>query len=248
MAYDAQDELEDEVAEHFRKPFLVGKIIKYSLIAFVIAINALILWRVFFSANIPSEIKQLEANAAIVDAYQTYGDNLILQNQDQYSVNYDKGKEGYFGVPQYFFIPEAKQVQLVFRYNNSTLRNLAKDYGLEEIPDKDSELFDVTLLQVVDLTPNDQTDDQVLKTRIQPTSKTRETTMLYTYYRYVFDNMEVDPSVAGSVFLDVYYNADVHYEQTPYGTLRLYDHLSSWIDRDLTAADRKALKAASNGR
>jgi hypothetical protein len=233
--------MEDEVAEHFRTPFLIGKIIKYSLIAFVIAINALVLWRVFFSANIPKNLDTLQANDAIVAAYNEHGNDLFLGFQDQYSVNYDKGREGYFGVPTYVFIPEANQVQLVFRYNNSTLRKLAKDYGMEDVPDKADELFDVTLLHVTDLTPEDTTDNEQSKVRIQPTTKERETTMLYTYYRYVFDGVTVDENAASSVFVDVYYNGDLNYEQSPYGTLRLYDHLSPWITRDLTAADKKAL-------
>ena len=244
MAYDRPEDMEDEVAEHFKTPFLIGKIIKYSLIAFVIAINALVLWRVFFSANIPKNLDVLQKNEAISEAYARHGDELILQYQDQYSVSYDKGREGYFGVPTYVFIPEANQVQLVFRYNTSTLRNLAKDYGLEEIPNKADELFDVTLLHVTDLTPEDATDDAQSKVRIQPTTKERETTLLYTYYRYVFDGVEVKEGDAASVFVDVYYNGDLDYAQTPYGTLRLYNHLSPWFTRELTAADKKALGAS----
>ena len=244
MAYDTPEEMEDEVAEHFRTPFLVGKIIKYSLIAFVIAINALVIWRVFFSANIPKKLDALQANEAICAAYAAHGEDLTLQYQDQYSVNYDKDREGYFGVPTYVFIPEANQVQLVFRYNNSTLRKLARDYGLEAIPDKNDALFDVTLLHVTDLTPADSTDNVQEKLRIQPTTAERETTLLYTYYRYVFDGVTVDEAAASSIFVDVYYNGDLNYEQAPYGTLRLYNHLSPWFSRDLTAADKKALSAS----
>ena len=245
MAYDAREDLEDEVAENFKSAFLVGKIIKYSLIFFVFAITALVVWRVFFSANIPGEIATLEANDALVAAYEEHGNDLCLQYQNQYALNYDKGKEGYFGIPQYVFIPEAKQVQVVFRYNNNTLRKLAEDYGLSEIPDKADEHFDVTLLAVTDLTPNDPADQEQLEVRIHPSSQTRETTLLYTYYRYVFDNVEVDEEAASSVFVDVYYNGDLNYEANPYGTLRLYDHLSKWIDKDLTSADKKALKNAA---
>ena len=244
MAYDRPEDMEDEVAEHFRTPFLVGKIIKYSLIAFVIAINALVLWRVFFSANIPKKLDSLQANDAICKAYAEHGNELTLQFQDQYSVNYDKGREGYFGVPTYVFIPEANQVQLVFRYNNSTLRKLARDYGMEDVPDKSDELFDVTLLHVTDLTPDDTTDNEQSKVRIQPTVKERETTMLYTYYRYVFDGVTVDADAASSVFVDVYYNGDLDYGHPPYGTLRLYNHLSPWFTRELSAADKKALGAS----
>lgn len=242
MAYDAQEEMEEEVAENFRTPFLIGRIIKISLIAFVIAVNALIIWRVFFSANIPREIKTIAPNQALCEVYREYGEDMTLQYQDQYTLNYDKGKEGSFGVPTYVYIPEAKQMQVIFRYNNSTLRKLAKAYELEELPDKDNEYFDVTLLQATDLTPDDATDQAESYHRITPTSKTRDTTLLYTYYRYVFDGVEIDENAVSSIFLDVYYIEDLNYEQKPYGSLMLYTHLSEWRDVPLTAADKKALQ------
>ena len=242
MAYDAQEEMEEEVAEHFRTPFLIGRIIKISLVVFVVVINLLILWRVFFSANIPKEIKTIAPNATLCEVYREHGDDMTLQYQDQYTLNYDKGREGAFGVPTYVYIPEAKQLQVVFRYNNSTLRKLADEYGLTELPDKDNEYFDVSLLLVTDLTPEDLTDAEEACNRIAPTSKTRDTTLLYTYYRYVFDGVEIDESAVSSLFLDVYYLEDLDYAQKPYGSLMLYTYSAEWRDVDLTARDKKALQ------
>lgn len=242
MAYDAQEDMEEEVAEHFRTPFLIGRIIKISLIVFVIAINLLVIWRVFFSASIPKDIKTVAPNQTLCEVYREYGAKMTVQYQDQYTINYDKGREGAFGVPTYIYIPEAKQIQVVFRYNNSTLRRLAEEYGMTELPDKDSEYFDVTLLQVTDLTPEDLTDKEEALNRIAPTSKTRDTTLLYTYYRYVFDGVEIDPNAVSSMFLDVYYLGDLHYDQKPYGSLLLYTYSAEWRDVGLTAKDKKVLQ------
>lgn len=239
-------EFDESGAPVFRGPRIAGKIIKWTLVLFVIAVNALVLWRVFFSANIPSDLKPLRVNETLADAYLQNGENLTLCYQDQLSLSYDKGSQGYFGIPYYVFIPEAKQVQVVFRYNNSTLRNLAKDYGLEEIPDKSLELFDVTLLKTTDLTPdiaNDASDPNAVQNeRIHPSSQIKETTMLYTYYRFVFENVTVTEGDFCSIFLDVYYKNDLDYEKAPYGVLRLYDHHSAWYTYDLTQADRRAIK------
>jgi hypothetical protein len=135
----------------------------------------------------------------------------------------------------------------VFRYNNSTLRHLAEDYGLAEIPDKAGEYFDVTLLHVTDLTPDtdaDNNDPAALSSiRYKPTDVKRDTTSLYTYYRYVFDGIHVDEQAISHVFLDVYYLNDLNYEKDPYGTLLLYDQLHEWLPYDLTKADKKALGA-----
>ena len=231
---------------NFRAQRIAGRIVKTSLVLFVVFINAIIIWRVFFSANIPKEMNRLTPNQQLSAAYDTHGDEMQFLYQDQLSLTYGKDSKGYFGVPDFVFIPEAEQVQIVFRYNNSTLRHLAEDFALAEAPDKANDLFDVTLLKVIDLTPEIADDsnnpDAVLKTRIAPTSVQRDTTLLYTYYRFVFDGVSIDEGEIASVFLDVYYNEALDYEAPPYGTLRLYDHLSEWLPYSLSSADKKALQ------
>lgn len=231
---------------NFRAQRIAGRIVKASLVLFVVFVNAIIIWRVFFSANIPKTLNALTPNQQLSATYDSCGDEMRFLYQDQLSLTYGKDSKGYFGVPDCVFIPEANQVQLVFRYNNSTLRHLKDDFALSEVPDKESELFDVTLLKVIDLTPENPDDandpNAIQKTRIAPTSVKRDTTLLYTYYRFVFDGVSIDENEIASVFLDVYYRDALNYEATPYGTLRLYDHLSKWLPYDLSSADKKALQ------
>ncbi|MBR3894155.1 MAG: hypothetical protein IKJ35_03295 [Clostridia bacterium] len=230
----------------YRTPRIVGKVIKTSLALFVLFINAIVIWRVFFSASIPKTIRTLEVNQALAEAYAAHGDALILQNQDQLSLTYAEDNAGYFGIPEYVIIPQANQVQIVFRYNNSTLRHLAEDYGLSEIPEKSLEWFDVTLVKTTDLTPDNREDDLTPETlsreRIQPSSRTRKETSLYTYYRFVFDGVTLEPDTRG-ILVDVYYLGDLDYDKEAYGTLCLYDDQSVWFDYELTSADKKALRA-----
>ena len=232
---------------NFRKQRIAGRVIKGLFVLFVVAVNAIILWRVFFSANIPESLEALTVNEPLRTAYEQHGEELTLQYQNQKTTTYAKSNRGYFSVVEYVFIPEAEQVQVVFRYNNSTLRHLAADYGLAEIPDKAGEYFDVTLLHVTDLTPDtdaDNNDPAALSSiRYKPTDVKRDTTSLYTYYRYVFDGIHVDEQAISHVFLDVYYLNDLNYEKDPYGTLLLYDQLHEWLPYDLTKADKKALGA-----
>ncbi|MBQ7347346.1 MAG: hypothetical protein IJW55_05255 [Clostridia bacterium] len=232
----------------FRKPRIVGRIVKGLLGLFVLFVNVLILWRVFFSASIPDTVKPLTVNEHLATAYEQYGDRLTLQYQNQKSLTYATDNAGYFGIPEYVFIPEANQVQIVFRYNKSTLDHLAEDYGLAEVPEKSGEWFDVTLVKSIDLTPDNRDDNLDVSTistvRYQPTASTREDTSLYTYYRFVFDGVVLEDEALG-VFVDVYYKGDLDYTKEAYGTLCLYDDLSEWLDYNLSSADRKALKAAT---
>ncbi len=230
---------------NFRKQRIAGRILKLSLTLLVLAVNAIVIWRVFFSANIPKAISALIPNEALCEAYEQKGDDLILFYQDQKSLTYAEHNAGYFGVPEYVFIPEAEQVQLIFRYNDSTLRHLQEDFELAEAPEKALDWFDVTLVKTVDLTPEDKEDNRDPATlaveRIAPSHSERAETSLYTYYRLVFEGVTVDELTDG-VFLDVYYNGAVDYEQEPYGTLCLYDYKSPWIDAKLSAQDRRALR------
>jgi len=228
---------------NFRKQRIAGWIVKSLFTLLIVAVNVLIVWRVFFSANIPNSVGTLHVNDALREAYEENGGKITAQYQNQLTTTYGENNTGYFGVPEYFFIPEANQVPVVFRYNNSTLKHLAEDYGLSEIPPKEGEYFDVTLLKVTDLTPNDETDSEVESIRLAPTGVKRDTTALYTYYRYVFDGVEIDESAVCHVYLDVYYLQDLNYEKTPYGTLLLYDQLHEWLPFDLSRADKKALAA-----
>lgn len=230
----------------FRGPRIAKRVTRGLFILFVLFVNALLVWRIFFSTVIPKTVGTMLPNEALSAAYEQYGDSLTLRYQDQEQVTSAKQNYGYFGVVQCVFIPEARQVQIVVRYNNSTLKHLALDYGMTEIPSKDQHLFDVTLIKTTDLTPDvpndDLTDTTTFSvTRYQPNEVyVRDTTQLYTYYRYVFDNVEMDELTVG-VFADIYYVGDVDYNKPAYGTLCLYDNRSPWLIYEPSRADREAL-------
>ena len=223
---------------------LFGRVVKWSISLLLCLICGILIWRMCSSGD-PEAVKYLMGNEVLFDAYEKHGDDLVVQYQMQDTITTAEYNRGYFSVTQYVFIPEAKQVQLVFRYNNSTIKNLARDYPeLAEIPDKSEELFDVTLLTTKDLTPDnrdDNTNNEALQMeRYYPSAATRTETSLYTYYRFVFDNIEVTPDTLW-VFADIYYVGDLDYAKRPYGTLCLYDDESPWVDYKLSRVERKML-------
>ena len=221
------------------------RVVKWSISLLLCVICGILIWRVFSSGD-PKEIKYLMGNDALYEAYDKHGDDLVLQYQMQDTITTAEYNRGYFSVTQYVFIPEAKQVQLVFRYNNSTIKHLARDYGLAEIPDKSEELFDLTLVTTTDKTPNNREDnantENLTMERYYPSAATRTETSLHTYYRFVFDNVEITPDML-FVFADIYYEGDLDYAKRPYGTLCLYDDQSPWEAYTLSRTERKMLES-----
>lgn len=219
------------------------RVVKWSISLLLVLICGILGWRLCSSGD-PEQVKYLINNPALQKAYDEHGNKLTLQYQMQDTITTAEYNRGYFSVTQYVFIPEARQVQLVFRYNNSTIKNLARDYGLEKIPDKSEELFDVTLVTTTDLTPNNREDndntDALKMERYYPSTATRTETSLYTYYRFVFDDIEVTPDMLYA-FADIYYEGDLNYDKRPYGTLCLYDDESAWVSYKLSGKERRML-------
>ena len=210
----------------------IGLLLVFGTIIFFI-------WRAFFSTVIPSEVRSLAPNPALKEAYETAlaeGKELTVFYQgSQYDTTTVRDKNySYFSAKEARFIVEANQVQILFRYNNATIRHLVEDYGLAELPDRADELYDVTLYVAYDLTPDDITDNaindpaSVKFVRYHATSSTPATSLLYNYRRMTFDglDMTVSENPVLAVYVDVYYLGDINYEEDPYGTICIYDYLA----------------------
>ena len=236
-------------ARNFR---ILGKTIKYAFILLIILINLFLVWRVFSSSD-PSSMKPLSPNEALASAYEKNPSLDSMFAQEQRSTTSTERNYGYFSVSRVVFIPEANQIQLIFRYNNGTLRSTQKDFGLDSAPSREGEVYDVSLLVLTDLTPENKEDNlstdesAVKKTRIKPSYSVREQSTLYNYRRLVFDlgdlNLSelVNSDNLVSVFADIYYNGALDYEKEPYGTLCLYDYITETKPAKLSSADKKAL-------
>ena len=230
----------------YRAPRIIAWVIRFLTAILIFSILGTMVWRVFFSANIPKNIEVMAPNAKLTEAYEANGGNLTFRYQELSSISKADDSYGYFSVESCVFIPEADQVQLVFRYNNSTIRHLQEDYGLAELPEKSLHLYDVSLVIASDPTPDVHEDDygetNTLETRrILPTgTPLREETLLYTFYRYVFDGVSVE-DVTNSIYLDVYYVDDIRYDERPYSTLLLYAWDEEWKNYRPTKADWNAI-------
>ena len=112
---------------------IIGTVIKVTAVLLIFSVCGVLIWRMCSSGD-PESMSVLTPNKTLCEAYRENGEELTLRYQYQSTITQGESNAGYFSVTQYVFIPEANQVQLVFRYNNSTIQYLARDYGLSEIP------------------------------------------------------------------------------------------------------------------
>ena len=216
--------------------WIFGKVL-YGLLGLGIFVMVLfLLWRVYFSGALPDEMKRLSPNGKIAAVYLEKGE-LLLQTQEQSTHTRGENNYGYFAVPRFVFIPEADQVQVVFRYNNSTLEATQKDFELDALPPRGEEIFDLVVTQYINTTPDKTGEERVIESRtVTPTSCEIGTTSLYTFCRYTFDGVDLENNVV--VYLDIYYGE----AESSYSTLRLYheESVSEW--RNLTHKEKKEIE------
>ena len=238
---------------------IVFKLIKNIIIAIfsliIATIITFLLWRVFSSGD-PKTMKVVDVNDRIAEAYAASGEDLYMFKQEQRSITSGNDNYGYFSITDYRIIPDANQIQTTVRYNNSTLRYTAEDYGLEEIPSREDDVYDVTVVVAVDLTPDIEDDNSgndeegVEFIRCHGKMVLSDTKNMYNYRKMVFqlDDADVDLSALMdeglllAIYADFYYVGDIDYDKTPYGTLCLYDFKSDNITVKLEKQDIKALE------
>ena len=233
---------------------IAGNLLKAVVACAVAGVIIFLLWRIF-SSGTPTDLKAMTPNEPLAQAYEENGGKLYMFKQDHKSMTLAERNYGYFGITDYYIIPEANQIQLVFRYNNSTIRALAEDESLAEVPAKDALLFDVSLVLQTDLTPENSADNAgnvdgtVALKRFHPVSEEREITGLYNYFRYVFifdEEYDIEALMESgellAIYADVYYNEKIDYDALSYGTLFLYDYKTDIVKQNLTLRDKNAIK------
>ena len=235
---------------------IAGWLIKFLFTLVVAFVCGFLLWRVFSSGD-PKSMKALQVNDSIYSAYEQTGEDLYIFRQEQSSTTRAEHNMGYFSVTNAVFIPEANQIQVVLRYNNSTIRSLVKDKSLTQTPAREDDLFDVSLFFSVDLTPENKEDNATLSeagTRTFRCSSTlvgKDETALYNYRKFVFDLGStgedlaelLDSNTLLAVYADVYYIPERDTDKYAYGTLCLYDYITKKETVKLSRTDRAQIEA-----
>jgi len=258
--FEDPDVEEVELPENVQKaplPICIfGKIIKYTFIAVILAINALLIWRMF-STGLPSDMKTIFADTELLEAYYAYeadtsedkGPFAIFQ---EYCLNRpltideedeetgQKDNYGYFGFVDQAIFPTANQVQVIFRYNLSTLEHLKEDYSLEFTPDKKGDYYDVTVRVIVYNDKNNKSGG-THEERLTCATVDADEKNVYCYRQLVAHDLPELDSIK-EIYMDVYYTNDEDYEALPYGSVRIYSDELDTSEYKLDKKDIKALK------
>ncbi len=235
---------------------IFGWTIKFLFTLFIAFVCGFLLWRIFSSGD-PKSMKTVSVNEGIYEAYSESDGELYIFRQEQNTTTRAERNAGYFSVTRAIFVPDANQIQVVLRYNNSTIKSLVSDYELDETPEKSDDLFDVSLFFTVDLTPENKEDNDTLSDegtrtfRCSSEQVMKDEKTLYNYRKFVFDldtcgeNLGelLDSGLLLAVYADVYYVEDMELDEEAYGTLCLYDYVTKREDVKLSSADRKAIEA-----
>lgn len=246
-----------KIDDFFAKAFhIMGKLLKFTFYAIIIGINAILIWRLA-SRGDPALMETLMVNERTASAYAEAGKQMEVLYQEQYYINED----GLFAQSNLRYIPSISQLQITARYNNSTIRAMAETFELAEVPGRDEEIFDVTLVKVIGLTDKEQAQADVdalsadvigedaeaagtprKEVRYFPSDSLADKKNVYNYRRLIFE--DVDLSDASELYLEFYYNGAVNYDAEPYSEILIWVEGESY-PYTLTKKDLKALKAGA---
>ena len=223
--------------------YIAGFVFKTICFLMIATVLSIIAWRILTS-GVPSEMKTLIGNDKLSAAYTEYNGELnIFYQGDLDNITRTEYNSGYFSFHNVAFIDEAEQLQVVVRYNNSTLKNLALDLNLAEADARESDVFDVRITVMYDLTPdnendnNGETPDTVKKVTYTASECKAMQKNLYNYKKYVIDGIKITDDVI-AVYVDIFYDKDVMSE----GTLCIYDYRYPRDEYKLTNKDWAEIK------
>jgi len=192
----------------------MGKIFKTIIVVGIFLFCAMFILRIGLADYYPAEAKAILDNEALKAAYSENGGKAPEAFLQEPVTPYDNKERAHFFFNYFVYIPDAKQVQLTLRYNNSTLEDIKNDMKLDAIPAADTDELRFYLRDA--------------SGEVYPcTSQKHSEFLIYNYKRLVFDGIDLalnDTEIGGDgyFYLDVYYgDADVKTD-VPYGSMLVF--------------------------
>ena len=183
--------------------------------------------------GVPDGFDDLKVTNELINIYNSEGgkEKFIYQSINKFNANEDS--YGFFSVNKYVIIDGADQVQMIFKFNKSTLKSVAETYGLDEIDREARDTFQLSLVvknaigeivppetdesgfDVVSVDYNDERNEGKTYTleRIFPTNAEYLVEGRYNYIKLTFNNVDFDLAHTLAIFLDINYKDDIRYEQ-----------------------------------
>lgn len=186
---------------------IVGRILKYTALTLIFAIIALLLVRIVIAEYYPTAMKELTPTETLRKAY-AENPGVEIRRQ-KLAISYDNAEFALFMAGHQYYCPEAGELQIALRYNNSALAEVKEDFGLSRLPAPDPDLFDFTLY-------DDNGNRYPLALQISGSR------FMYHYYKLGFTGVDFGEAT-NWIRVDIYYKGAVDYEKEPYACILLYN-------------------------
>ncbi len=203
-----------------------GKVAKITFKVVILGISLFIysffIFRLCSTQDAPKSVSSIIWNEITRAAYQANPEEFQILSQEPSTFITDNGR---FWISDVVYLPQAKQLQLTIKYNDSTLKYLkealAKQQAEAETAETDNGK-DVILPEIV--LPDEPFDYSILDNsgvRYHEYASISDREQNYNYRRLVFENIEIPDHAA--FYVDMYYVGAIDYSAIPYGSLMAWN-------------------------
>ncbi len=186
----------------------ISKIIKITLIVSVVFFLAFLIARIMFSDYYPKSMSRIYYTEQLESYYRENGG--ISPKTQNIREPYDNENAGNFIASNLIFEPNAKNLQLCIKYNDSALPNIAAFYSLDSVEGK-AGLFTYKLLVYTN-------DDEPPVATYDTSYTTYDSVWFYNYDKLVFDG--IDMTGATKIDVEICLTGD----SVPFGSITVYEN------------------------
>jgi hypothetical protein len=203
-----------------------GKVAKISFKVVILGISLFIysffIFRLCSTQEAPKSVSSIVWNETTRAAYQANPDEFQILSQEPSTFITDNGR---FWISDVVYLPQAKQLQLTIKYNDSTLKYLKEALTKQQAEAQTTQNdggADQPLPEIV--LPDEPFDYSLLDNsgvRYHEYTSAADRAQNYNYRRLVFENIEIPEHAA--YYVDMYYVGAIDYSAIPYGSLMAWN-------------------------
>ena len=193
---------------------------KTVILAISFFIYAFFIFRLCSTQEAPESVSSVVWNDTTRAAYAAAPDEFQILSQEPSTFITENGR---FWISDVVYLPQAKQLQMTIKYNDSTLKYLKEALAKQASTTQDDGT--VQTVSVDDITlPDEPFDYSILDNsgnRYHVYSSTADHKQNYNYRRLVFEDIVIPEHAA--FYIDMYYVGAIDYSAIPYGSLMAWN-------------------------
>ncbi len=196
---------------------------KTVILAISFFIYAFFIFRLCSTQDAPKSVSSIVWNDTVRAAYTADPDGFQILTQEPSTFITDNGR---FWISDVVYLPQAKQLQLTIKYNDSTLKYLKEALAKQQADAQTADGGDAGTDQILPeiVLPDEPFDYSILDNsgnRYHEYSSIADREQNYNYRRLVFENIEIPEHAA--FYVDMYYVGAIDYSAIPYGSLMAWN-------------------------